>query len=371
MRFWLDRGVDGFRMDVINMISKTPGLPDGGLHYALNGPHWLDYLREMQHTALAGRDVVTIGETPGVSASLAAQVTDAETGVLDMLFHFEHVSLDQPPHGSKWLFRPMPLAELKAVVNRWQDTLADHGWNSLYLGNHDQPRAVSRFGNAEEYRRESAAMLLTLLLTLQGTPFIYQGDEIGMSNVAFGRIEDYRDLETLNAYAEMCAQGTPPDEALLRIQRKSRDNARTPMQWDASPNAGFTTGTPWIAVNPNADTVNVAQALADPESILHYTRRLIRLRQDEPLLALGRYTYWADTPDTVWAYERSHEGRRVLVLLNFSPEQVSLTLPARLHLTPAQRWIGNYPETALAGDAICLRAYEAAVFGLDAETGAT
>ena len=253
MRWWLDKGIDGFRMDVINMISKTPGLPDatpvtpdryqyGGEHF-LNGPRLLEFLGEMKEEVLSKVDILTVGETPGVTTQHALGLTDAETGALSMVFQFEHMHLDAAPEpgSSRRSIRKWSLLELKQIMTRWQKDLEGRGWNSIYLANHDQPRAVSRFGNDGPYRVESAKMLATFIHMLQGTPYVYQGEEIGMTNVAFESIDDYRDIQTLNLFREMVEEkGIAPDVLMPIVHAKSRDNARTPMQWNAGPNAGFT-----------------------------------------------------------------------------------------------------------------------------------
>ncbi len=374
MRWWLDKGIDGFRMDVINMISKVPGLPDApaapgeryvyGGRYFLHGPRLLEFLREMKREALADYDVLTVGETPGVTPELAAELTDEETGVLSMVFQFEHMHLDRG--ASKWQPKPWSLADLKQVMTRWQLGLAGRGWNSIYLSNHDQPRALSRFGDDARYRVESAKLLATLTHLLQGTPYIYQGEEIGMTNVAFPSIADYRDIETLNAYREMVEErGIAPKAALAAIHPVSRDNARTPMQWDDSANAGFTSGTPWIGVNPNYTTVNVGHALADPDSIFHYYRRLIQLRKANPVIVYGDYgLILADHPQ-IYAFTRTLADDRLLVVLNFSADRPVFALPVDIDCTGQELLIANY--AVAAGEDIrrfTLRPYEARVYRL-------
>lgn len=329
MTWWLDKGVDGFRMDVINFISKAPGLPDGAVHgdarygdgaaYYINGPRLLEFLGEMNQRVLAGRDVVGIGETPGVDPDYAAKVVNPETGPLDMVFQFEHMGLDTDPAGtSKFDVAPWSLEALKQVTVRWQNGLEGRGWNALYLSNHDQPRQVSRFGNDTRYWRESAKLLATFLHTQQGTPFIYQGEELGMTNVPFDSIEDYRDIETLNFFREQRALGRSETELLHGIHVKGRDNSRTPIQWDDSPNAGFTTGTPWIKVNPNYNEINAAQQIADSESIFHYYRRIVALRKQHPVLIYGRFQLVLASHPQIFAYTRTHGDSVLLVLLNFS-----------------------------------------------------
>ena len=289
MNWWLDRGVDGFRMDVINFISKDPALPDGavgedgwrragGEHY-ICGPRIHEFLQEMHREVFAGRDaLLNVGEMPGVTIEEAKLFTDPARDELDMVFQFEHVNLDQ--RGTKWDSFPLDLRDLKRSFGRWQEGLAETGWNSLYWNNHDQPRIVSRWGDDGEHRVRSAKALGTLLHLHRGTPYVYQGEELGMTNVPFDSIDAFRDIESLNHYAEAVAEGDDPEAVLASMRPMSRDNARTPMQWDGSEHAGFTTGEPWIAVNPNHTEINAAAAIADPDSVFHHYRKLIELRHD-------------------------------------------------------------------------------------------
>jgi oligo-1,6-glucosidase len=377
MRFWLDHGIDGFRLDVINMISKPPGLPDapvtspgryqwGGQHF-IHGPRLKEYLAEMRDEVLSDYDVMTVGETPGITTEHALDITHESGGSLNMLFQFEHVDLDAGEHG-KWALTSWELRQLKQVITRWQKELEAGGWNSFYLSNHDQPRAVSRFGDDRVYRVESAKLLATLLHMLQGTPYIYQGEEIGMTNVAFPTIDQYRDIETLNFYREsMDDRAWTPDSVMAAIHAKSRDNARTPMQWTAGPHAGFSRGTPWIDVNPNHHTINVERSLRDPDSVLHYYRRLIRLRRENPVAVYGRYELLAEEHEQVFAFLRTLESDRLLVALNFSLDAALFTLEPTVSCRHAELLIGNYTdEAAAAGDFRLqqLRPYEARVYRL-------
>ena len=371
MRWWLDRGVDGFRMDVINAISKDQRFPDGvpvaparlafAPEHFMPGPRLFEYYAEMKREALDGYDLLTVGEAALGSAAFAARVTDAETGFFSMVITFEHVDVDMEAHGpaTKWHRVPFALDQLKGVMSRWQDALAERGWNCLYLNNHDQPRAVSRFAPDPRYRREGATMLATALHMLKGTPFVYQGEEIGMTNMPFAALSDYRDLESVNAYADLTgAQGFSPAEALDRIAFRSRDNARTPMQWDGSANAGFTAGEPWIAVNPNHAEVNVAAERADPRSVLNHYRRLIALRKAEPAIVHGRYAL-LDTDPRLWAYTRELGGERLFVVCNFSTDRVPCPVPKGAAL--GERLIGNRSDGAAGAD---LGPYEARVHRL-------
>lgn len=374
MRWWLNKGIDGFRMDVINMISKTPGLPDAapdpgnayanGSAYYINGPRLLEFLGEMKDRVLSDYDVLTVGETPGVSPAYASQLTNPDTGALSMVFQFEHMELDGA--GDKWKLKPRDLVEFKQVTTRWQKGLEGRGWNSIYLGNHDQPRLVSRFGDDRRYRVESAKMLATFMHMLQGTPYIYQGDEIGMTNVAFDSIDEYRDVETLNVFREFTTKrGMTPQAALALIHARGRDNARTPVQWDASANAGFTTGAPWIRTNPNYTTINVRAARADGDSIFHYYRRLIQLRRDNPIVTYGAYDLILDDDPEIYAFTRTLEQDRLLVILNFTQNTPLFILPAAIPASDRNLLISNYPaDPAYDIREITLRPFEARVYRL-------
>jgi oligo-1,6-glucosidase len=288
-----------------------------------------------------------------------------------MVFQFEHMMLDADPQRmSKWFRRPWQLGELKQVMTRWQKALQGAGWNSLYLSNHDQPRALSRFGDDGRYRRESATMLATFLHMLQGTPYIYQGEEIGMTNVAFPSIADYRDIETLNMYRELIDEhGLDADAALAIIHPASRDNARTPMQWDDSDNAGFTTGTPWIGVNPNYREINATQAQADPQSIFAYYQQLIRLRKANPIMVYGTYDLILDDHQQVYAFTRSQAAERLVVLLNFTDQTAAVELPADLGVDAAEVLIANYADVAAPNTrSLTLQPFEARVYRQKAAT---
>lgn len=342
MNRWLDRGVDGFRMDVINLISKDVALPDGIAPPAVEGseevlfadgsPHYVcgprihEFLHEMHERVFAGRDaeLITVGEMPGVTVAQARRFTDPARGELDMVFQFEHVSLGFGP-GGKYEPGPVDLVDLKASLGRWQEGLADVGWNSLYWDNHDQPRAVSRFGDdAPEYRVDSAKTLGTILHLHRGTPYVYQGEEIGMANYPFASIEEVEDIEARNHYAVATALGADPQEVLAAIRVIGRDNARTPMQWDDSAHAGFTTGTPWLAVHPDASHVNVAAQADDPDSVLAHHRRLIALRHDDPTVALGDFTMLAPEHPRLYAFTRRRGEDVLLVLANCSREALDV-----------------------------------------------
>ena len=358
MRWWLAKGIDGFRMDVINLISKVPGLPDApvttegpyqpGFDYFVHGPRLEEFLAEMKREVLSHYDIITVGKAPLSTVEHGVALTHGETGALNMLFQFEHMDIDRDPDTrSKWSEHRWSLVALKQAMSNWQHGLAGRGWNSLYLANHDQPRPVSRFGDDRRYRVESAKLLATFLHLLQGTPYIYQGEEIAMTNVAFASIDDYRDIETLNMYREAMASGrVEPGRLMAMIQQKSRDNARTPMQWTAGPNAGFSTGTPWLGVNPNHDEINVEAALSDPDSVFHYYRRLIALRKAEPVIVHGSYQLILEAHDQIYAFLRVLDDDRLLVILNFSGDTPTFALPTEIGFEQYDTLIANYPIDA-------------------------
>ena len=346
MRRWLDRGVDGFRMDVINFISKQVA-PDGSLpddstdgltvytlggRFFLNGPRVHEFLHEMNAEVLAGRNLITVAETPGVTVADARAYTDPARAEVDMVFTFEHVDLDTAPGGAKWDIVPLPLTVLKATLSEWQYGLAEVGWNSLYWDNHDQPRAVSRFGDDGIHRVSSAKALGSILHLMRGTPYIYQGEELGMTNTPFTSLAQYRDIESLNWAAHARASGMPEEQVLARLAYKSRDNARTPVAWTAGPNAGFTTGQPWIDLNPNYRQINAEAALADPGSVFHHYRALIDLRHCLDVVVHGDYRLLLPDDEQVFAYVRRLGDQQMLVVANMSGEPVALDLGAEAAL---------------------------------------
>ncbi len=370
MRWWLDRGVDGFRMDVINLISKDTRLPDGeldgrpyadGFPFYGNGPRVHEFLQEM-HREVFDRypnKLLTVGETPGVTLEHAQLFTDPARKEVDMVFQFEHVNLD---HGeSKFDPVPLDLRLLKKSFGRWQAGLADRGWNSLYWNNHDQPRIVSRFGDDGRYRAESATMLATVLHLHRGTPYVYQGEELGMTNAPFSGIEEFRDIESLNFHRHALAQGYDEHQVLAGLRAMGRDNARTPMQWDDTQHAGFTDGDPWIAVNPNHKEINAAVQVDDPDSVFAHYRRLIDLRHSEPVVVHGDFTMLLPEHPTVYAFTRRHEDVELLVLGNFSDDRVPVPVPDAADWAAGPLVIGNYP--APTGDPeLVLRPWEARVY---------
>jgi oligo-1,6-glucosidase len=358
MRWWLDRGVDGFRMDVISMISKDTSLPDteprpgsrygpGDAHFSF-GPRNHEFMQEMYREVFAGRPghVLTVGEMPGVTVPEAVLFTAPERRELDMVFQFEHVQLDTGAH--KYDLRPWRLPDLKASMAAWQAGLAGRGWNSLYFGNHDQPRSVSRFGDDGEHRVASAKTLATVLHLHQGTPYVYQGDELGMANSPFAAIGDYRDIQAGNYYAEAAAAPGADLPALLRaMARMSRDQGRTPVQWDDSPGAGFTAGTPWLAVNPDYPRVNAAAQVGDPDSVFEHYRRLIALRHAEPAVVHGRFELLLPEHPAIWAFLRRGAEAELLVAANFSAEVVKVRLPLARDWAAAPVVLGNLPAAPL------------------------
>nr|WP_155668851.1 alpha-glucosidase [Ornithinibacillus caprae] len=373
MKWWLDKGIDGFRMDVINFISKVPALPDApnpeakryvsGSQYFMNGPRIHEFLQEMHKEVLSLYDIMTVGEMPGVDVEEAKKYTDQNRDELQMVFQFEHMDLDSGPNG-KWDLKPLDLRDLKESISKWQTGLHGVGWNSLYLNNHDQPRIVSRFGNDKEYRVESAKMLGTFLHMLQGTPYIYQGEEIGMTNIKFDSINDYQDIEILNMYKEKVTEGNEDhDKVMESIYVKGRDNARTPIQWDDTENGGFTTGDPWIQVNPNYKTINAKQAVKDEHSIYHYYRKLIKLRKQHDLIVYGEYQLILPDHEQIYAYMRSYEGEKLLVVTNFSEQYVAFQLPEDVTFKAEEVLIGNYDIDGIEDfSSFTLKPYEARVY---------
>ena len=368
MNWWCsEKGIDGFRMDVISLISKTPGLPDGpkapgalyGYADCANGPREHEFLKEMNQKVLSHYDLMTVGEAAGVTIEEAKRYAGFEENELNMVFHFEHVGLDSGKFG-KWTDKRVPLTAFKKVMSDWQTELDGKAWNSLYLSNHDQPRSVSRFGDdSPEYRSVSAKMLATCLHMMQGTPYVYQGEELGMTNAPFADISEVKDIDSINAYHEMSEAGLISREDMMRfICLKGRDNARTPMQWDDSENAGFTTGTPWIKVNPNYKTINAKAALADEDSVFHYYRRIIALRKEKPVIVYGHYALLEPDHESLYVYTRTLEEQKILVICSFTKEPVSYEIPAQFD--GAQILIGNYGRSEAKGT-IELKPYEALV----------
>lgn len=366
MTWWLEKGVDGFRMDVINMISKVSSFPDGedkerlygdGSPYVMNGPHVHEYLQEMNREVLSKYDVITVGETPNVTVEDAKRYAGFDSHELNMVFQFEHVCIDEGRYG-KWSKEPLDLVKLKECFTKWQTGMNGVGWNSLYWNNHDQPRIVSRWGNDKEYHNKAAKLLGTCLHMMQGTPYIYQGEEIGMTNAAFKGIEQYRDIESLNQYDDFVNKlGFTKEEAFAKIQPSSRDNARTPMQWNSSVNAGFSTGAPWIEVNPNYKKINVERQLQEEDSILQYYKKLIAFRKKHRVVVYGDYELLMPDDMKVWAYKRTLENQELYVICNFTAEESIFSL-GEVTVTEEQIVLSNYDQRKEG----ILQAYEARVY---------
>ncbi len=317
MNFWLEKGVGGFRMDVIDLIGKIPDEKVTG-----NGPKLHEYLREMNEATFGNYDVMTVGETWGATPEIAKMYSDPERHELSMVFQFEHVSLDQQQGEGKhkWDLKKLEMKEMKRVLSKWQTSLGNQGWNSLFWNNHDLPRVISRWGNDKEYRVESAKAFAILLHMMKGTPYIYQGEEIGMTNYPISTIDEVEDIESVNMYHDRMSQGFKQEAIIKSINAKGRDNARTPMQWNSEEQAGFSTGTPWLHVNPNHKVINVEKALEDKSSIFYTYQKLIQLRKDNPLVVWGEYEL-QETTDKVFAYHRVFEGKTWLVVANLSDEE--------------------------------------------------
>jgi len=326
MTRWCKKGIDGFRMDVISLISKPEGFPDakvvglyGDMNICANGPKVHDYLKEMNQKVLSKFDIMTVGETAGVTLDEAKRYANSEGSELNMVFQFEHMNLDSGEK-FKWSTKHIPLVPLKENLTKWQLGLDDVAWNSLYFCNHDQPRIVSRLGDdSDEFRELSAKCIATCLHMMQGTPYVYQGEELGMTNTVFNSVDDFRDLESVNAYRELIESGLYTKEDMFpKIAHKSRDNARTPMPWDTSENAGFTTGTPWLALNPNYNKINVADQLKREDSVFHYYQKLIKLRKEYEIIVYGKYELLLPDDEHIFAYVRTLGNQKLLVVCNFS-----------------------------------------------------
>ena len=355
MNWWLDQGIAGFRMDVIDLIGK---IPDQKIKE--NGPMLHKYLHEMNEATFGHRDSMTVGECWGATPEVGRLYTDPERKELSMIFQFEQIQLDKKPGGQRWDLKPLYLPDLKCVFSKWQTELEGHGWNSLFWNNHDLPRIVSRWGNDGDYRVLSAKMLATLLHGMKGTPYIYQGEEIGMTNVPFQTIDEFPDIETQNIYQERLKAGFTEEETMYAIRAKARDNARTPMQWNAEKNAGFTEGTPWYRVNPNYKEINVEQALVDPESVFYHYQKLIQLRKEHEVMVYGTYQLLFPEDEDLYIYTRTLEEEKWLIVCNFHEKT------RKLHCKRAgQVMLSNYADTPAAEKITELRPYEAVIYQME------
>lgn len=349
--WWMDKGVGGFRMDVIDQIAKEPDK-----RITINGPRLQEYFKELSKETFQKGDLVTVGEAWGADTERAKLYSNPDGSEFSMVFQFEHIGLDQKEGGEKWDLAPLPFKKLKKIMAHWQNELYNCGWNSLFWDNHDLPRIVSRWGNDREYRVESAKMLAILLHGMQGTPYIYQGEELGMTNVQYD-IEDYKDCEIINMYHERLEKGYSKDEIMKSIYAKGRDNARTPMQWDDTENAGFTTGTPWIKVNDNYDKINARSQVDDPDSIFSCYRKLVELRKDYPVFVDGKFTLLLEDDENIFAYSRKNEEKTMIVVCNFFDKEIPM--PLAKECGDMEVLISNYKDTS---DMSVLRPYEARMY---------
>ena len=368
MKFWCEKGIDGFRMDVISMISKDQRFPNGemnnGLYgdfgpYCVHGPRIHEFLQEMNQKVLSKYDIMTVGETAGVTIEEAQKYAGDDRNELNMVFQFEHVESGCGDYG-KWTTAKYDFKEFKNIMIKWQEELQGKAWNSLFLGNHDQPRSVSRFGNDNPvYRETSAKMLATCIHMMQGTPYVYQGEELGMTNVYFDKLEDYRDIESINFFTELTESGLMTPEYMMKcLMLRSRDNARTPMQWDDSKQAGFTEGEPWIKVNPNYKKINAAQQLEDPDSVFHYYQKLIRLRKEKDIIVYGEFEPLYREDEQIFAYTRKQDQEKLLTVCNFSDKNAEVEVPEEFK--GAECLITNLGRKEFEGK-IVLNPYEAFV----------
>ena len=349
--WWMDKGVGGFRMDVIDQIAKEPDK-----RITINGPRLQEYFKELSKETFQKGDLITVGEAWGADTERAKLYSNPDGSEFSMVFQFEHIGLDQKEGGEKWDLAPLPFKKLKKTMAHWQNELYNCGWNSLFWDNHDLPRIVSRWGNDREYRVESAKMLAILLHGMQGTPYIYQGEELGMTNVQYD-IEDYKDCEIINMYHERLEKGYSKDEIMKSIYAKGRDNARTPMQWDDTENAGFTTGTPWIKVNDNYDKINARSQVDDPDSIFSCYRKLVQLRKDYPVFVDGKFTLLLEDDENIFAYSRKNEEKTMIVVCNFFDKEIPM--PLAKECGDMEVLISNYKDTS---DMSVLRPYEARMY---------
>ncbi|MBE7127281.1 alpha,alpha-phosphotrehalase [Bacillus mycoides] len=372
MRFWLEKGVKGFRLDVINLISKdqrflsdegTTATSDGRKYYT-DGPRVHEYLQEMSQNVFEGKDVITVGEMSSTTIDNCIKYSNPERNELSMTFSFHHLKVDYP-NGDKWTKADFDFIKLKEIMSNWQiEMQKGGGWNALFWCNHDQPRIVSRFGDDEKYRNESAKMLATAMHMLQGTPYIYQGEEIGMTNPKFESIEQYRDVESLNIYDIKLEEGLSKKEIIGILKQKSRDNSRTPMQWNEEANSGFTTSTPWISVAENFKEINVEKALEDRESVFYHYKKLIELRKKYDVLTEGKYAILDGNHPSIWAYTRTVNNEVLLVINNFYGEEITYSVPVHVQLDGMKQEVllSNYKDSSKDITNLNLRPYESIVY---------
>lgn len=376
MRFWADKGVDGFRLDVMHAYGKQQGLPDGDpLRSASGAPVGIEhfasidkthgYIQEMNEQVFSRYDLITVGETGDVTVQDAVRYTSEDSHEVNMVFQFDHVDIEPEKDENGLCTSRASTYKLKKMLSKWQTGLLGRGWNSLYLSNHDQPRQVTKFGDDKEYRIQSAKMLAAIMHLQQGTPFIYQGEEIGMTNLKVNSIEEVNDIMSVGNYYEKLNSGTASKEQLLAtINAVGRDNARTPMQWDRSPNAGFSTGSPWLNVNPNCKVINVEDSISDPDSIYHFYRKLIRLRHKNPVTVYGDYKeYYTESRD-LFVFTRSLDHTALLVAANITGSGVEFTMPEEISYTQSELYISNYENSDIPGSCF-LRPYEVQAYLLE------
>lgn len=372
MKFWLDLGVDGFRCDVITIISKVQELPDGkgiipairGKEHYINGPRIHEFLKELNHDVLSNYDCMTVGESVLIDVETAKKYVDEKSEELDMVFEFEHMDIDGWM-GVKWFLRKFNLLRFKSIISKWQTAMNEVGWNSLYIENHDQPRACGRFGtDAEKYHDQSSKMLATMMYFQKGTPYIYQGQEIGMTNTDFTKLDQYEDVETHNFYKMGRSLHLTKKYLMKAIKLKSRDNGRTPVQWDNTENGGFSTGKPWLAVNHNYQTINVKKNIENPNSVYHYFKKIIELRKLYPVLINGLYTEVDHNNRKLFVYERAYQHDRILVICNFTNKTVKYTIPKTFDRYTNKEVILSVYDDDYNANTISLKPYGAVVYNL-------
>ncbi|WP_067726324.1 alpha,alpha-phosphotrehalase [Oceanobacillus damuensis] len=366
MRFWAEKGIDGFRLDVINLISKNQDFPNDdsgdGRKFYTDGPRIHEYLHEMNQEVFSKHNMLTVGEMSSTTLENCILYTRPESQELAMTFQFHHLKVDYP-NGEKWTKAPFDFVELKRILSDWQVGMHEgDGWNALFWCNHDQPRAVSRFGDDQNYHSESAKMLATTIHMMKGTPYIYQGEEIGMTNPNFSSIEEYRDVESLNAYKALQHEGKTEEEIIGILQQKSRDNARTPMQWSNEEHAGFTTGTPWIATADNYPEINAEKMVNEPDSIFYHYQQLIELRKKYDIITYGDYQLLFEDDPQIFAYTRNWNGEKLIVINNFYGEEVTVDLQLEKNIINPEILLSNYPDSPETLEQLHLRPYESIVY---------